>query len=135
MKVLFVLTALICSSPSLLAMDMDNHDIQNRQVSWAAQSRAIGEIMEELLTFKSQTTGTMYELNMRYNWPLKNYIQQLKRDERLSKDEGVYNYNGQNFDIKGKPCSGDRVITYQDARELIEKQQVIVFKFHPIRSR
>lgn len=129
MKILFVLATLACSSP-LLAMDMDNPEIKNQYPRWSSQANQVGEILEEVITFRSRTTGSIYRINMRREWPLANYIKQLKKDGILSKAEGLYNYNAQYFFLNHRAYSANIILSYEDVQLLSNQQQVIEFKFH-----
>lgn len=107
----------------------DITEVKNRHVSCMPSPRTKGEIMKAKLTFRSLTTRKVCTLDMRYDWALKDYIRQLKMDGMLSKDEGTYNYNGQDFLINGKFHHGDSVLSYQEVCLLASEERVIAFNF------
>ncbi|MBY0281671.1 MAG: hypothetical protein K2W94_05875 [Alphaproteobacteria bacterium] len=88
------------------------------------------EVKQELtLSFDSRRTGKDYKVIAQEGASLNDYIRILKRQSVIDKDEGIYNYGGQNFFIGARCYNGTQILTYLEIEELSRNAQKITFLF------
>ncbi len=114
---------------SLQAMeDADKGRIENRLTRLLSGAEYQETVQEGIiLTFESRKTRQKYSLNWEEGLSLSDYIRLLKREGRLIKGEGFYNYGAQYFFIKSQFTNGNTALPRPLAEELYQEERKIEF--------